>query len=1456
MFLFGIIMSESKEEIIPQQHDKQQLKNAMEEDNVNGLGHKEQEKEEEMDNYVFVDKDLTDDKESDNVMNNVNEEIEVLNCDDDMDKSVDEVQQSTVPPMNDSDDTSESVETQDIVSEICETEEDKSDVVMNEHSSNKDKTPLHHDDTTQLTANTSETENRQQCKEKESPNCSNKSDVVMDVHSSNNEMTHLHDDITQIAANTSDADDEQSEEKVSPSCNNKNDVVEDLIQSHEVKSSDVEQQYDEAHELVSQCCDEDQEVESNSYNKEEKTEHSRTENDISDCSHQQQLNVQENMENHSPQSELSRTSETSDQSADNCESRQAFCFNHSEAKRERAESQESMKGGYHGDVPISDWLINHCTTFSHAVFTEDAYHHVEKHGTLNGISSFSISESGKYIVVDIKKGVDEYTFISFRGLKTVDEFVYGQSQLMLESAVLDCLKNFPLDVIQDAITSRRKVVMTGHCLGGVCAMALAFYYFYVLPLESFENHNLQCVTFGCPLAGGDMVIRCVSQYRQFFHNFVLANDVTPFMFDLMSPVFDIVFTILTSKEIPQTIRRYVDFSNKDAEEVLVMSLQNNYLVQFESKRIDIILHKDIPRGIQWCPEFQQMKTYAKHIHTCVPPYWMDTPHTILERICPLVSIMIDANRDQYNNESDKTSNENVGKDDQKNGDILNLMHSHCTRFADSIPLDFAFRILLYPHTEENSPFIDAFLDRLHEIELPRESFVSKIIFFTIRTITERLKSKKIDSVDFRQKCSKYLLAFGKTFCQTIDIEDKCVKVIRSPLLNEEFFIDCYGLPFNSFWSNVCERKVKVILDFSRSDMHSKYFLHNMKPDDSWEAVPKKFKIEFLYREDLYCSYNSVKCGVLDNYKVTKPNNETTVVLCIRIGWGNQEIPAERGFKSVLETYKAKLSLYTKNNGNVCICDSTNGAAATFILTRLLSSISKEEAAALDNDPKGLDGMMLRLSASKAQIRFARKFGISDGDDMKGTMAVLDYLQHTIWRRYQRNMKSASEFAITAPCIDLATDERVPFFSLIGKAVAAQNLRDIDANSAEAVQDMMLKATSARFNAQMIAAIVEDVMGFDDKILQEELDMSLTDNSGRTWRFLGAALRTVAGISGRAWQAAKERRCDWRSVDFHHVPDSSYPDVVRSLYERVSVKSGQDLNVLDMEAYIDSLIPESVKTSDLCSIMKRKKDYFRGSNFEHLLVNMSSLVFQLKMIHHCRELRIIREQLKLITIGGEANVGKSTLVESFVGEDDMVAEPGIGLENRTLMPIAYRDEVDTSMIWCDLPGCTDKGRMDLSRLFIELGDVVVFCINASTAEESADESLEQLVSYIVNECTGPRLICINQADCYIKSVRRRKKVVVLSTEDIESRLDQACSQWRQKELFRGVRRSTNPMMEIEAAKPHAHVLNSSDSSLSVWLTCFSVYDAEKMTDQNEEYIKQMFFTDVDVKEWVLANLSSS
>ena len=109
----------------------------------------------------------------------------------------------------------------------------------------------------------------------------------------------------------------------------------------------------------------------------------------------------------------------------------------------------------------------------------------------------------------------------------------GQSFGHVHAGMMDRVNNFHFSFIQELLNKQKKVVITGHSLGGACATLLAVK--FLAQCKSIENMRemLFCVTFGSPLVGAQSLRDFMFPFMGIFHNYVMDNDIVPLLLALV-----------------------------------------------------------------------------------------------------------------------------------------------------------------------------------------------------------------------------------------------------------------------------------------------------------------------------------------------------------------------------------------------------------------------------------------------------------------------------------------------------------------------------------------------------------------------------------------------------------------------------------------------------------------------------------------------------------------------------------------------------------------------------------------------------------------------------------------------------------------------------------------------------------------------------------------------------------
>jgi hypothetical protein len=101
---------------------------------------------------------------------------------------------------------------------------------------------------------------------------------------------------------------------------------------------------------------------------------------------------------------------------------------------------------------------------------------------------------------------------------------------------------FPLVPIFAALQEGKKVVITGHSLGGACAMVLTTKFFNTYGQFDYDNGQVQCVTFGSPLIGDCSVAGYLYKRAMHFHNYILEDDLVPLSLTILGDVASVLIS--------------------------------------------------------------------------------------------------------------------------------------------------------------------------------------------------------------------------------------------------------------------------------------------------------------------------------------------------------------------------------------------------------------------------------------------------------------------------------------------------------------------------------------------------------------------------------------------------------------------------------------------------------------------------------------------------------------------------------------------------------------------------------------------------------------------------------------------------------------------------------------------------------------------------------------------------
>jgi deoxyadenosine/deoxycytidine kinase len=187
-------------------------------------------------------------------------------------------------------------------------------------------------------------------------------------------------------------------------------------------------------------------------------------------------------------------------------------------------------------IPLTPAIVELCFLLCEAVYEANEVQYLQRHAPINislvGISSRAENE-GKFLIAQATVNNEEIVVTAFRGTSNLDDLSTDLSAMptltpsglthsgFLSRSNVDCLTSY---LLQKVVQGKR-VVITGHSLGGACATLLAVRLTEEL-IHAKEDVNLLCITFGAPLVGCE----AMADYHHFlnvFHHFIVDRDFVP-----------------------------------------------------------------------------------------------------------------------------------------------------------------------------------------------------------------------------------------------------------------------------------------------------------------------------------------------------------------------------------------------------------------------------------------------------------------------------------------------------------------------------------------------------------------------------------------------------------------------------------------------------------------------------------------------------------------------------------------------------------------------------------------------------------------------------------------------------------------------------------------------------------------------------------------------------------------
>jgi len=349
---------------------------------------------------------------------------------------------------------------------------------------------------------------------------------------------------------------------------------------------------------------------------------------------------------------------------------------------------------------------------------------------------------------------------------------------------------------------------------------------------------------------------------------------------------------------------------------------------------------------------------------------------------------------------------------------------------------------------------------------------------------------------------------------------------------------------------------------------------------------------------------------------------------------------------------------------------------------------------------------------------------------------------------------------------------------------------------------------------------------------------------------------------------------WYSAFYHGKSFNNYRDVINYFLQKLSSQQyRKDLSLLEMEdiivQHLDQKLFNDHKVADLIQNCDMYFDTVNDS-LKKLLVNPKSrmvYLFFLKLVYHSYHLRKLRETIVLISVNGQKNAGKTTLIRELVGNekntDEYIVqeEPGLNDDNTTIFPRIYPlslsgDDrppvvfnIKKPRYVIDLPGLTDAKTIDIALLFGTSSDIGVYIFKSDTPKCPADAKFVSIISNAIKARRGPILICITQCDKNL-TYQNPKDAKKFTEEKCKIILEQERNSWGTSSLLNlSVAPNHDPQWKCEqgyeSSIVHSYKPHDFSPPLSVWLTCYEILE----THPRKDFIKDNIFSVNHVQQWI-------
>lgn len=808
-------------------------------------------------------------------------------------------------------------------------------------------------------------------------------------------------------------------------------------------------------------------------------------------------------------------------------------------------------------------------------------------------------------------------------------------------------------------------------------------------------------------------------------------------------------------------------------------------------------------------------------------------------------------------------------------DRVEEIRKHVDAIQDCIPIEMAYSMLTLEtvNNNENKEFLEIFLNRLAEIHVKdlAKSLSSK---YMISILVEAIKNtSNYDNIRLLDIC----------FSKPEPIESNEFGYIISPSQTKAFYVTS-ALSNEDLIKFVFENRIGMTISFNKD-----FKLDDLVKDAKW--------ISYTHKESFSLLINGADFGAkmhIFSIKAGLKTRSYKVLDLTRVIENIQKLKDERSLFNLhyleIIDFVERVIEYSYSNRIHVIPESTeknnNPGFTSFLLTwfyfeqektyrdfnRLKESFKRAKIEITSSDH--IDFILKTIASSVDKERYKKnkpitfnsiafQLGKSFGHRDKPSSRVVKKLE-TILKEMKSNSERAKAPFICGKSILMKvmndrSNEEVDFFDFI------PDHKDINFNSQE---DLLNKTKEVVKGVKFLNLMVDNLITTTNETMSIYYETKIESYLNIAFNSLGViaatpaiavygAGKTIYGAFSKDYQNIVDVEelflSLWHSVFFRGQKFENYKELLKDLTKRLGLDPELLKSTMDMEKSIIRAIDSSIEHMNADQLLAEYPRIFHKA-FHPLFESDRSrgvFAFILKIMYHCSRIRELRKNLCLVTVNGEKNAGKSTLIKNLIGKNTLGAsiKTGKNAGATTIFPCAYplvREEqkthVDQKPVFLvDLPGSNDRDTFEIATLFSSSNDIGIFLVKSESPTNPNDVSFATFIKNSILNRRGPVLICLTQFDQILSEFDEQEYPEVF---------EQEVGKWRKCEYLNTQRIiSPTPRWKCEHSKPLGIVHSSGLSQdlfsypLTIWMTSFVE------TGENIEKIRSLIFTEEDVKEWI-------